>query len=185
MDTGLWHYNMGTVHAEMNNWPMARYHFLLADEAGFSSKELRQNQEMAESKLEVPRLEQPLATSDYLVKTAMVANQGPLMTLGLIFLIIGLWLLKKKPRFKSAVVFVIAVATPLLIDLWIDAWPKKIVTVTKAVYEGPSALFEIRGEIPAGVLVLTNTKGEWEEIIFPSRFSGWIKSDGLKRLELK
>ena len=176
---------MGTVLGEMNNWPLARFHFILAETSGMNTKELHQNQELTESKLEIPRLEQPLSTSDYLIKTGMVAAEGPLMTVGLIFLVVGLWFLKKKPNLKSALLFMIAVATPLMLDFWIDRWPKNIVTETKAVYEGPSALFGMRGELPAGVMVLTNTKGEWEEIIFPSRFSGWIKSDGLKRLELK
>lgn len=185
MDSGLWHYNMGTVLGEMNNWPLARFHFILAEEKGMDSKDLQQNKTLAEKQLEIQRLEQPLDTSDYLIKASLVAAQGPLVTLSLLLLVVGLWLLKKAPTFKSAVLFVMTVSSPLLLDLWIDSWPKKIVTTVKPIYEAPSALFEIRGEMPAGVMVLTNKKGEWEEVIFPSRFSGWIKSDGMKTLELE
>ena len=185
MDLGLWHYNMGTVLGQMNNWPMARFHFILAEARGLNSKELNQNQQLVEEKLEISRLEQPLGTSDYLIKAGMIAADGPLVSLGFLFLAIGLWLLKKKPTLKSATWFVLAVASPLMLDLWIDSWPRKIVTTTKEIYEGPSALFGTRGELPQGLMILTDTKGNWEKIIFPSRFSGWIKSDGLKRLELK
>lgn len=185
MDAGLWHYNMGTVLGEMNNWPLARYHFLMAQADGLNSEELNQNQQLAESKLEIARLEKPLGTSDYLIKTGMIASEGPLVTLSLLFLVIGLWILRKKPSFKSAVLFLVAVVTPLIVNFWIESWPKKVVLLPKAVYEGPSALFATRGELPPGIMVLTNTKGEWEEIIYPSRFAGWIKSDGLKRLESK
>jgi len=185
MDLGLWHYNMGTVLGQMNNWPMARFHFILAQTSGYTAKELNQNIQLVEEKLEVTRLEQPLDSSDYLIKAGMVAAEGPLLSLGFLFLVVGLWMLKKKPSFKSAGLFVLAVATPLMLDLWIDSWPRQIVTTTKVMYEGPSALFGTRGELPQGILIITNTKGDWEKIIYPSRFSGWIKSDGLIRLELK
>ena len=185
INTGLWHYNMGIAMGQMNNWPIARFHFILAEESGLHSKELIQNQHFVEEKLETSRLEQPLGTSDYIIKTGLIASDGPLLSLGFLILVFGLWLLKKKPSLKSAVLFVIAVACPLMLDLWIDSWHRKIVTTTKQIYEGPSILFGVKGELPQGLIIMTDTKGDWEKIIFPSRFSGWIKSDGLKRLELK
>lgn len=185
IEQGLWHYNMGTVLGEMNNWPMARFHFILAEASGLHSKELSQNQQLAEEKLEVSRLEKPLDSSDYLIKASMVLSEGPLITLSLVFLVIGLWLLKKVPSIKRAAVFLLAVLSPLALDFWIDSWPRKIVTNVVPIYEGPSALFGVKGELPSGVLLLTNTKGEWEKVIYPSRFEGWIKTEGLKRLELK
>ena len=185
IDPSLLHYNSGTVFGEMKNWPMARYHFLLAEMAGMNTKEIDQNKILAEQTLDVPRLEQPLGTSDYLIKTGLIASEGPLLTIGLLFLVIGIWLLKKKPSFKNAMLLIVMVATPLMVDFWIDSWPKKIVTDVKVVHEGPSALFGTRGEIPAGVMVITNTKDGWEEIVYPSRFSGWVKSDAMKALELK
>ncbi len=185
INTGLWHYNMGLAMGQMNNWPMARFHFILAEESGLHSKNLIQNQQLVAAKLETNRLEQPLSISDYLIKTGIIASDGPLLSLGFLFLVVGLWFLKKKPSLKSAAFFVLAVASPLMLDLWIDSWHRKIVTTTKQIYEGPSALFGVKGELPQGIIIMTNTKGDWEKIIFPSRFSGWIKSDGLKRLELK
>jgi len=185
VEAGLWHYNMGTVFGEMKNWPLARFHFMLAEANGFNSKELSQNQQLAEDVLEISRLEKPLDTSDYLIKASLVASEGLLVTLSLIFLVLGLWLLKQSATAKRALIFVLAVVSPLIIDSWFDSWPRKIVIETKSLYEGPSALFAVRGELPAGLMVLTNTKGEWEEIIYPARFSGWVRTDGMKRLELK
>lgn len=185
MDIGLWHYNLGTVFGKMNNWPMARFHFILAETSGLHSKELNQNQQLVEEKLEVEQLEKPMGTTDYLIKAGFIAADGPLLSLGFLFLAVGLWVLKKKPTIKSAAIFVLAVVTPLMLDVWIDSWPKKIVVTPKPIFDGPSALFNTRGDLPAGIVIMTNTKDDWEEIIFPSRFSGWIKSDGLKRLELQ
>ena len=185
IDLGLWHYNMGTVLAEMNNWPMARFHFLLAEKSGLNNKQLNQNLLLVEEKLDLTRLEKPLSTSDYLLKASFVAADGPLVTLGFLILAVGLYFLKKKPSLKSAAIFVVAVFTPLMLDLWIDAWPRQIVTSNKVIYEGPSALFGPLGELPQGVMILSNKKDGWEEIIYPSRFAGWIKPEDLKSLELK
>ena len=185
IDLGLWHYNMGTVLAEMNNWPMARFHFLLAEKSGLNNKQLNQNLLLVEEKLDITRLEKPLSTSDYLLKASFVAADGPLVTLGFLMLAVGLYLLKKKPSLKSAAIFVVAVFTPLMLDLWIDTWPRQIVTSNKVIYEGPSALFGPLGELPQGVMILSNKKDGWEEIIYPSRFAGWIKPEDLKSLELK
>jgi len=181
----LWHYNMGTVYGEMNNWPMARFHFILAEKSGLNSKELIQNKELIETKIEISRLEKALDTSDYLIKASNIASDGPLLTIGFLFLAVGIWFLKKKATLKSAVIFVLVVSTPLMLDFWIDSWPRKIVIAPKTVYEGPSVLFGAIGEIPAGVMVITNKKDDWEKVIYPSRFSGWVKSDHLERLELK
>ena len=185
IDLGLWHYNMGTVLAEMNNWPMARFHFLLAEKSGLNNKQLNQNLLLVEDKLDLTRLEKPLSTSDYLLKASFVAADGPLVTLGFLMLAVGLYFLKKKPSLKSAAIFVVAVFTPLMLDLWIDTWPRQIVTSNKVIYEGPSALFGPLGELPQGVMILSNKKDGWEEIIYPSRFAGWIKPEDLKSLELK
>lgn len=185
MEPGLWHFNMGTVLGEMKNWPMARFHFILAEDSGLHSPKLIQNKLLAEHTLEIARLENPLDTSDYLIKSAMVMSDGVFVTLGLIFLVFGLWTLKKKASLKRAASFVLIVSLPFILDLWIDSWPRNIVTNLKTIYEGPSVLFGTKGELPAGVMVLTNSKGEWEEIVYPARFSGWVKADGLKRLELK
>jgi hypothetical protein len=181
----LWHYNLGTVYGEMNNWPMARFHFILAEKSGLHSKELIQNKKLAETKLDVTRLEKPLDASDYYIKISYFAADGPLLTIGFLFLAIGIWLLKKKASLKSAAIFALTVATPLMLDFWIDSWPRKITSAPKTVYEGPSSLFGAIGEIPPGIMVITNKKDEWEKIIYPSRFSGWIKSDHLESLELK
>ncbi len=185
VEPGLWHYNMGTVLAEMNEWPLARFHFIMAEKSGLESQQLHRNQQLAESKLEIGRLEKPLTTSDFFIKAAMVSAEGPLLSLSLVFLVIGLMALKKSRTIKAALIFSVAVLSPLILNFWIHSWTPKIVTTAKSIYDGPSALFQIKGELPAGVMILTNTKGNWDEIIFPSRFSGWVKLDSLKSLEPK
>jgi hypothetical protein len=185
IDAGIWHYNMGTVLTKLNNLPMARFHFLLAQENGLDSKELELNQKIVESKLDATRLEKPLDFSDYLIKMGNFSNKGPFVSLSLLFLIIGLFKLRKSASPKRVLGFILAVITPLILSFWIGTWPRKIALVSVPVHEGPSAMFRVISELPAGILIISQEKGDWENIIFPSRFSGWIKSDSLKRLESK
>ncbi len=185
IDPGLWHYNMGTTLGELNNWPMARFHFILADKVGFTSKELEQNIKVVEKKLDISRLEKPLTTSDFLIKSSFVASEGPLISLSLIIIVLSLWKMKKNLSIKSVASSITIIMFPLLLNAWINSWDQKICPVSVPIYEGPSALFHIKGELPAGIVLLTNKKDGWEKIIFPSRYSGWIKSGGLKLLETK
>lgn len=183
IDPGIWHYNMGTVAGEMNNWPLARYHFLLASKHGLESSELKRNEQLALEKLDVVKLEKPLNSSDYLIKAGLFAGEGFLITIALLFLLIGLWSLRKSLTWVRTALVVVGTALPILLHVWINSWDAKIVMIAKPLHDGPSALFGINGEVPAGVLILANVKGEWEQVVFPSRFSGWIKAVGNKKLE--
>lgn len=183
IDPGLWHYNMGTVAGEMSNWPLARYHFVLAKKNGFEGADLERNQQFVMEKLEVGPLEKPLNTSDYLIKAGLFAGEGWLITLSLFILVIGLLSLRKSLSWIRVTLIIVAIAVPMTLHFWINSWEAKIVMTPQPLREGPSALFGVNSEVPAGVLVLTNVKEDWEEIVFPSRFSGWIKSTGIKNLE--
>lgn len=176
---------MGLTLAELKNWPKSRYHLLIAEDIGLESKSLIQNKKLVESKLELERLEKPIDLSDYMIKGGLIAGKGPLVSLGLIFLISGLIMLKKTKKIKVFAVMMALMTLTIGLNLWIDSWPRKIVIGKEPLYEGPSALFNVKGDLPPGLMILTRTRGDWEEIIFPSRFSGWIKHDEVKNLELK
>ncbi len=185
IDPITWHYNMATLSAEMNQWAEARFHILLAEKLGMRSAFLDQNKKLIETKLDVQRLESPLTATDYFIKVGLIGAQGPLMTLALISLIFCLIWIRKAKKISSALVSVGLVLLPLLLSWWISSWPFKMVMQKKAIYDGPSTIFTTNSEIPSGVVLITSKKGIWEKIIYPSRFEGWIKSDGLKRLETK
>lgn len=180
---GIWHFNMGTVQGEMQNWPMARYHYLMAEESGLVTKELQQNLKLIEDRLDIQKSEKPIDTTDYLVSGSLGLSKGILTSLSLVILVFAIWLLKKKPNYKNAAVMIVFVLAPLITDFWIKSWTKSIVTAPVPLYEAPSSIFGVRGEIPIGVLLVTQEKEGWEKIIFPSRFAGWIKPTGLKRLK--
>ncbi|MFP5384995.1 MAG: hypothetical protein ACLGHN_02885 [Bacteriovoracia bacterium] len=180
---GLWHYNMGTIYGKMEQYPLARYHFLMADQKGYSGEELFANKAVVEDKLQVGKLEQSYSSTDFLFKAGLAARDGIFTLLGLIFVLSGLISLWKKAGPKVwGTLFVIAFFV-ISMNWWVDSLDKKVVIESQAIQEGPSAIFRATEELPAGVLIITSEKNGWLKIIYPSRFEGWVKDTGLRELK--
>lgn len=180
---GLWHYNMGTVYGKLENYPLARYHLVMADEKGLSSQEVITNRNLVETKLEIPKFEKPQIWSDYLIKTGVVATQGIFVTISLLLIIGAIIALWKKSSIKIFGLFLTVGLFVMGLNWWIGSWDRKIVLMSQPIYEGPSVIFEARDELPPGIMLVTIKKEGWLEVIYPSRFKGWIKDSGLKELE--
>lgn len=179
----VWNYNVGTVYGKLENWPMARYHLTLAEWEGLSSKEVISNKNFVESKLDTQKLERPLSPSDYFVKGGIASSQGILSSLSLLIVLIGLAVFWKKKSIKALGASLAMAAIVVGLHFWIHSWDKMIVVTTQAIKEGPSEIFGQRDELPVGLMVVGTKKGDWFEIIYPSRFQGWIKDSGLKELK--
>lgn len=180
---GVWHFNMGTVQAKLSRPAEARYHFLEARKNGLQEEALTQNLELVENQLEVVKLEKPIEPLDYAVKFGLWAENGFFNMLSLLFLLGGLLILKKEKKYWVLAVTVFVATIPLGIGMWVRSWDKAVNLVPHEVLDGPSAIFASHGELPPGVMVITKRSGDWVEIIYPSRFRGWVKRTGLKELE--
>jgi hypothetical protein len=180
---GLWHFNMGTLKAKMSIPAEARFHFLEARLHGFTEKQLNQNLELVETQLNIISLEKPLEVADYAMKAGMWSQNGFFTMLSLLILVMGMITLKKERKHSVLFITIILTLIPFGLHFWVKSWDKYITLTALEVREGPSVIFGLRGELPDGVLVITRKSGEWREIIYPSRFRGWIKNAGLKELE--
>lgn len=183
LPNGLLSYNFGVIYSKLENWPLARYHFLQAEEFGFSQVELIHGLELVETKLELAKLEVPINLTDHLIKVSLFAKDGVLTSLGLLALLLGLIVLKKKATLSKAVIWILGVIFPIALSFWIDSWPRMIVEKPEAISEGPSALFREIGELPPGLLVVVRGEGDWRKVIWPSRYSGWVRTNALLKLE--
>jgi uncharacterized membrane protein (UPF0136 family) len=178
----VWHYNVGTVYGKLENWPMARYHLTLAEWEGLSSKEVISNKNFVETKLDAQKLERPLSASDYFVKGGIQSSQGILSSLSLFVVLIGLIVFWKKKSIRALVASLVVAGIVLGVNFWIHSWDKMIVVSTQVIKDGPSEIFGAREEIPVGLMIVGTKKGDWVEVIYPSRYQGWIKFTGLKEL---
>lgn len=180
---GLWHFNMGTVKAKLMNPAEARFHFIEARLNGFTDEHLSLNLDLVEAQLEVKTLEKPLGVQDFVMKAGMWGQNGFFTMLSLLILVTGMIILKKERKYSVLILTLTLAAIPFGLQFWVKSWDKYISVATHEVREGPSAIFGSRGELPPGVLLITRKSGEWLEVIYPSRFQGWIKNVGLKELE--
>ena len=183
IDPIIWHYNMGTTLAQLGLYAEARYHFLKAERKGLTTEKLIQSKSYVESKLETDKWEKSLGVKDYLISGTQVLAEGPLATFTL--LIIGLFLIffKRIKNTKSVYVWMTTIGLIIVLNYAIQRMPFKIMITSTPLYEGPSKIFIPRSEIPAGVVVLTSGHENWEKIIYPSRFEGWIiKTEALRNL---
>lgn len=183
LPSGLWHYNMGLVKARLDRLPEARYHLLMAQKQEFRPGETATNLAVVEGKLAAVKLEQPLELWDHVVRSALWAQQGFFTFLGLVVLLAALWDLRQRRRFQRGILYAGLIAVPLLLNAWVGSWQKSVVTEQREVREGPSVIFRARTELPPGVLVVTRKKEDWREVLYPSRFAGWINDKGLLDLE--
>ncbi len=179
----LFHYNLGITLFQMGRLPEARFHFLMAEENGFQGDGLTNNQVISEEKLELSHLESPINISDYFVKGALELRHGYYTFFSLIIILIGLFILKKKPTFNKLVLWTILSLLPLSMDFWVDSWDRRVVIGDLPLSNGPSSIFLTERKLPPGLMVIVRGNENWKKIIFPSRFEGWITSDGLKKVE--
>lgn len=179
----LLNYNLSTVYAQTGSWPLARFHLLNAQALGFSGEQVWQNLKVVESKLDIEKLEKPLTVTDFMVRAGLFASGGPLTSIGLLMLLLGLLLIKKAPTIRKTLQVALLVSFPVGMDLWIRSWPRAIVIESQSIMEGPSAIFKGSGEVVPGILIIGPKTGNWRRVIYPSRFSGWIMNKGLKELE--
>jgi hypothetical protein len=179
----VWHYNVGTVYGKLENWPMARYHLTLAEWEGLSSKEVISNKNFVESKLDTNKLERPLSPSDYFVKGGIESSQGILSSISLLIVLIGLVAFWKQKSIKALGACLVFAMIVVGFNFWIHSWDKMIVVTTQVIKDGPSEIFGQREELPVGLMIVGTKKGNWIEIIYPSRYKGWIKDSGLKELK--
>jgi hypothetical protein len=178
----LWNFDVGTILAQLNDFPLARYHLLRAQSLGFDAHQVHNNLQLVEEKLELQRWEKPTTVSDYLVRGSLIAAQGWLSTLALLGLILGLVSFRRGFSAGRVLGMLLFVLIPLGFNWGIERFPKYILLRPAPLFDGPSVIFGSQGEVPAGVMVIGEEAGEWQRVIFPSRFAGWIKRQNLQRL---
>ncbi len=180
---GVWHYNMGSVHGKLENWSLSRFHFLMAELNGYSTKELMMNKKLVESKLSIEKYEKPISTTDYLIKGSLIASQGILTMVSFLIILFAIYRARKVSELKSLALTTLFAGFILVLNFWILSWTKVVVFSPQMVREGPSVIFRETTEVPAGIMLVISKEGEWSKIIYPSRFEGWTQGKNFRELK--
>lgn len=183
LSPGILHYNLGTVYAQIENLPLARFHLLKAERSGLTSERLQQNLNIVEEKLDMNKLERATSVQDHFVQVSTTLSGDILNSLSLVLLIIGLLILRQKRTVTRMIALILMVSLPLTFDFWVRSWPRAVVLEPQEVREGPSQIFSPVAELPSGVVIIFQDHGDWRKITYPNRFRGWIKPQSIKELE--
>jgi hypothetical protein len=180
---GLWHYNMGTLYAKLENFPLARYHFLMSDMEGYTNKDLIKNKKIVEEKLDIPKHEKMLSTSDYFIRGSVEATHGIFTMVCLLIIICGVFLSFRRSNFKAFRFSLVLSCLVLVINFWVQNWKKFIVLEGQVLHEGPSSIFLSNQEVPPGTMIVVLEKDDWLRVLYPSQYGGWIKHNGIRKLK--
>lgn len=184
-DHEVYLYNLGVVHAKMEDLPLARFYMEQSLKEGFSSLESVKNLKHIKEKLEVVALEEPKSFFDY---TSYFSHQAPSslyvsISLGLLLIIL---FYRKKFQTKLSLAFAILFAlNPLGYKLLIlDSYKESVILQARYVYSVPSKMLGPSHEIPSGIkLILGKKYKNWVRIEYPNELKGWISSDDLLTLK--
>lgn len=182
ISSGVWHYNMGVIYGKLQNYPMARFHFIKSEIAGFNSKELVHNKSYTESQLQISKYERPESIGDYLINASLLGTQGFFSLISLTLLVIGLLAIWKKKSVSFIGTILVLAFVVIGANSWVNSWKRIIILEKQEIQEGPSAIFSSSTEVPAGVVLLVQSRDEWWRVTYPSRFRGWLKKSGAKEL---
>lgn len=183
LDSGLFHYNLGSIYLKMGQFGPARFHLEKAKVEGFSYPMLWKNLDYVKAQ---PQVLDPAKSKNYQeVLVGKVMDMPFEMFVGFSLLILAtlLYLLRKNSiKLASFTVALLVVGIfPLLGKYLIDhGYDYAIALKPSRVYEGPSKIYPDYGELGAGSRVIVSKYHDnWFFIISPKDLSGWVDKSNL------
>jgi len=178
-------YNMGVVAYKMNNLPLARYHWEVSQQNGFTYPGLQKNLSLVRSELGLENVEK-LGLIEKTNATVFSYISSDVLSIFLLISGIGLfgywWKKKIKPSWATlsvlAALFIALSGWPIIAALNSGKSNQAIVMEEVSLHEGPSTLFDILGKVPVGLKIKWKQKNkDWGQIEQPVEFMGWVKLD--------
>ncbi len=183
IDSGIFHYNLGTVYSKMGDQAIARFHLEKAIQEGYVNSSSLNNLNFVKSKLEVDDLSSSTSFPDELMNVAtMVPTTGYItMTMSLVVLFTLLVRFQKiQKKWVIGLAFLIALTPVIFSRTYVQNINFAVTLKNVPLYEGPSKVFNEKGQIRAGSkVILGEFKEGWFFVKFPISLSGWINKDQL------
>lgn len=182
-DSGIFHYNLGTVYSKAGDFPAARFHFEKAIKDGHINSSTLNNLTFIKNQLQVDDLSTSTSFPDQLMNSALAIPPAAYQSFSLLFLLCGISLLKAKKLVKktSIALFILLIVTPVAFSSFYLEQVNYAVTFQDVpLYEGPSKIFSEKGKVKAGSkIILGDFKDGWFYVKFPISLTGWINKEKL------
>ena len=182
-DSGIFHYNLGTVYSKMGDQATARFHLEKAIQEGYINSSSLNNLNFVKSNLQVDDLSTSSSLPDQFVNITTSIPVAGYVSFTLLLLIIFTLMIrfqKITKKWMMAVVLILAVVPMLFSFIYIKDINHAIALQDIPLYEGPSKIFSEKGKVRAGSkIILGEFKEGWFYVEFPLSLSGWINKDQL------
>nr|BDT30230.1 tetratricopeptide repeat protein [Bacteriovorax sp. HI3] len=182
-DSGIFHYNLGTVYSKMGDQATARFHLEKAIQEGYINSSSLNNLNFVKSNLQVDDLSTSSSLPDQFVNIATSIPVAGYVSFTLLLLIIFTLMIrfqKITKKWVMAAVLILAVVPMLFSFIYIKDINHAIALQDIPLYEGPSKIFSEKGKVRAGSkIILGEFKEGWFYVEFPLSLSGWINKDQL------
>ena len=183
LNSGIFHYNLGTVYSKMGDYPAARFHLEKAIKEGYINSSTLNNLTYVKTQLQVDDLSTSTMIPDQIMNSTLSIPSSAYLSITLILVLLGTVLLKTKKLVKksSIALFVALVAFPFLFSqFYLNKVNYAVAFKDVIVYEGPSKIVSEKGKVKAGSkIILGDFKEGWFYIKFPISLAGWINKDQL------
>jgi hypothetical protein len=182
-ESGIFHYNMGTVYSKMGDQATARFHLEKSIQDGYINSSSLNNLAFVKSQLQVDDLSTSTSLPDQIISTATAIPMSGYFSITLILVLIFTLMIRLKKIQKKwiiALVFLLSLTPVLFSNFYVKNINYAVVLKEIPLYEGPSKIFSEKGKVRAGSkVVLGQFKDGWFYIEFPISLSGWISKDQL------
>lgn len=177
-EQSVYHYNLGTIHYKLQEFPEARLYFELAMKEGLYTPSLFKNLQQTKNVLKIQEFEKPQTPLDYWYQGGSEVSLIPLACLFFMVsipVILGKYL--KKISLLTGTILMILGALPLALKVFYFNQFQYMIPLTKQnIFEGPSKIFEVTSYPPPGAkLLVKKQEGDWLKVLSPTHGSGWIE----------
>jgi hypothetical protein len=182
-DSGIFHYNLGTLYSKTCDYPAARFHLEKAIKEGNINSSSLNNLAYVKGQLQVDDLSTSTNLSDQVMNSVLLIPPAAYLSMTLLFLLCGILLLRAQRLVKKAsiAIFILLIMAPLAFsNLYLGKINYAIALKDVPLYEGPSKIFSEKGTVKAGSkIILGDFKEGWFYVKFPIFLTGWISKDQL------
>jgi hypothetical protein len=183
LDTGLFHYNLGTVYAKWGNLAAGRYHVEKSIKSGFVNSASLNNNQFIKEQLAVDDLSTSQSLSDQWMDLTLSLPLGIYILFALVLSVAAAgWKKfgKEVNSYALAALLVIGVAPLAYKVAVIDKVNYAILLEEGALREGPSRIFDQKAALNPGTkVIITKYDNGWYFISNPVHLSGWIERKNL------
>ena len=183
LDSGIFHYNLGTLYSKMGDLATARFHLEKAIQEGYINSASVNNLSFVKSQLQVDDLTSSTSLPDEFVNfaTSIPASAYLSITLIFCFILAAMIRFEKIQRKWVMILGALIALSPIIVsNTYIKNINYAVALKDLPLYEGPSKIFNEKGKVRAGSkIILGQFKEGWFYIEFPLSLSGWISKEQL------